>query len=201
MYRIRKSNGLQSKIIEIVTDSAFRQLFVKGLYQYLRSQYGGDLRVQANFPAFPKAEKTPLGFLFTDFELDYPAGVTLRVVSHESFDDIVNAHTRESAALSNSGRWLWILAWDTIEMGVIDSRYRDLSSGGIEDLARINGDYFCRMDNPVRSIRHYLLKWTTNVSCPAASLILENFAFQTPESEFKVGSYSDVKGNDPSNDA
>ena len=201
MYRIRKSNGLQSKVIEIVTDSAFRQLFVKSLYLYLRSQYGGDMRVQANFPAFPKAEKTPLGFLFTDFELDYPAGVTLRVVSHESFDDIVNAHSRESASLAGAGRWLWILAWDTIEMGVVDSRFRDLSSGGIEDLAKINGDFFCRMDNPVRSIRHYLLKWTSHVKCPSASLIVENFAFTTPEPEFKAGSsYLDAKGNDPSND-
>ena len=85
-------------------------------------------------------------------------------------------------------------------MGVIESRFKDLSSGNIEDLAKINSDAFCRMDNPVRSIRHYLLKWTVDVKCPAASLVIENVAFAVPEVENKYSDYSDIKGNDPSND-
>jgi hypothetical protein len=199
MVRIRSDNGFESKVIEIVTDSAYKQLLLRGLYQYLRTQFGGDLRVNVDMSTFTKTGTTPLGFMFTEVDLDYPA-VKLRIVSHFAFDDLVNAHARVNSNLTTAGRMIWMLAWDTVTMGVIESRFKDLSSGNVEDLAKINSDAFCRMDNPVRNIRHYLLKWTVDVKCPQASLVIENVAFQVPEVENKYGSYTDIKGNDPSND-
>lgn len=202
MVRIRADNGFQSKVIEIVTDSAYKKLLLQGLFLYLKTQFGGALNVNVDINRFVTKGKTPLGFMYDEVELDYPS-VTLRIVSHYAFDDLVNAHARatgSTSALVTSGRMIWLLAWDTITMGVIESRFKDLSSGNIEDLAKINSDAFCRMDNPVRSIRHYLLKWTVDVKCPAASLIIENVAFQVPEVENKLGDYTDLKGNDPSND-
>jgi len=199
IVRIRSDNGFQSKIIEIVTDSAYKKMLLQGLFLYLKTQFGGALHVHADMSGFVTKGTTPLGFAFEQVDLDYPA-VTLRIVSHYAFDDLVNAHARASSstsALVNAGRMVWILAWDTVTMGVIESRFKDLSSGKIEDLAAINSDAFCRMDNPVRDIRHYLLKWTVDVKCPSASLILENVAFAVPEVQNKYGNYTDVKGDDP----
>lgn len=200
MVRVRADNGYQSKVIEIVTDSAYKKLLLQGLFQYLQTQFNGTLNVNVDFSKFVTKGTTPLGFMYDEVDLDYPA-VKLRIVSHFAFDDLVNAHARVSQSLTTAGRMIWLLAWDTITMGVIESRFKDLSSGNIDDLAKINSDAFCRMDNPVRSIRHYLLKWVVDVKCPAASLIIENVAFAVPEVENKYGDYTDVKGNDPANDA
>jgi hypothetical protein len=38
------------------------------------------------------------------------------------------------------------------------------------------------------------------VKCPGTSLWFENFSFGVPEHEFKVNTYTDYAGNDPSND-
>jgi hypothetical protein len=90
-------------------------------------------------------------------------------------------------------------------MANIQSESVDLRTGDIKRLAEINGDAFCRMKVPQRSIKHYSLLFTVIVTNPLNSLWLENFAFAVPEHQNKygnpaLGQYTDYAGNDPSND-
>lgn len=206
LHRLRKTNGVpNSDIIEIVVDSAYRPHFITGLMRYLKMRYEDMLRFTQ---PVGDAKKTELGFIYQDFTLDYPAGVTLRVTSHVALDDFVSAHRNVGGdRFANAGRWLLMLDWSNIYMGNIASESVELETGDIKDLAKINSDAFCRMKVPKKSIKHNAILWTTIVECPATSLWIENFAFQPPEHENMYGNpnisgkggYLDYAGDDPSN--
>lgn len=203
LYRARKSSGVPNpEIIEVITDSAYKVQFVQAMYRYLKARSEDTIR----FAGDMSEKTTQLGFAYQDFKLDYPAGVTLRVVSHIALDDFVNAgRLAGGAALENASRWMLILDWSTIKMANIQSDSVDLRTGDIKRLAEINGDAFCRMKVPQRSIKHYSLLFTVIVTNPLNSLWLENFSFAVPEHQNKygnpnLGQYTDYAGNDPSND-
>lgn len=200
MYRVRKANKTPNpEIIEVVVDSAYRVQFVQGLIRYLKMRYEDTLRFNANIG---EQKKSPaLGFMYQDFPLDYPAGVTLRVTSHIALDDWVSAHaTLGGDTLGGAARWMMILDWSSIYMAPLASNTKVLKTGSIEDLAKINAEALCRMAVPAKSVRHHSMLWTAVVECPASSLWIENFSFGVPEHENKYGNYSDLRGNDPAND-
>jgi len=199
LYRVRKSSGTPNpELIEVIVDSAFRIQFIQGLIRYMKMRYEDTLRFTQ---AIGNQTKTSLGFNYQDFQLDFPAGVTLRVTSHISFDDYVSAHKRAGGeALARSSRWMLFLDWSNIYMANLASETVELSTGNIQDLAKINSDALCRMKVPTKSMKHYALLWTAVVECPASSLWLENFDFGVPEHQFKYGTYNDYRGNQASND-
>lgn len=197
MVRIRKSNGLPSDIIEIVVDSAFRVLFIQALVRYQQAKYDGAARYNIEV----KDTKTNAGFVFTDFILDYPAGVTFRVVSHYALDDFLTAHTTVSSGLSNVGRRAWIFDWNTIYMAILESRSVTRETGNAADIAKVNEDALCVIDIPVKSVKLNTMLYTVVVDCPKASLWIENFAFQVPEHETPVGNYTDLYGDYAGNNA
>lgn len=198
LYRQRKSSGTPNpELIEAVVDSAFRVQFIQGLIRYMKMRYEDTLRFTQ---AIGNQTKTNLGFTYQDFTLDYPAGVTLRVVSHIAFDDYVSAHKRAGGdTLATAARWLLLLDWSNIHMINIASDTVELRTGDIKDVAKINSDAFCRMKLPAKSIKHYAQLWTAVVKCPATSLWYENFAFEVPEHQYKVNTYNDYRGDDPDN--
>lgn len=207
LHRLRRQNGVpNSDVIEIVVDSAFRVHFITALMRYLKLRYDDMLHFTKSVD---NSKQTDLGFVYEDFKLDFPAGVTLRVTSHIALDDFVSAHRNVDSSLTNTGRWMLMLDWSNIYMANIASETVELETGDIKDLAKINSDAFCRMRIPKKSIKHNALMWTTVVECPATSLWFENFAFEVPEHENKYGNpnlpgkggYNDYAGNDPSNDA
>lgn len=197
LQRQREDNGGNGRVIEAVVDSAYRPQFIQALWRYLTGRYEGAIR--ANMP-IPTSKTTALGFTFTDFDLDYPAGLTLRVVSHRSFDDLITAHRQVSESLVAAGRWMLLLDWSTIHLGVLESKMVTRRSATAEEWAKINEDAFCTIDIPQKSVKLYSAKVTAIVDCPAASLWLENFGFGVPEHEQTVGAIQG-SGNWTANDA
>lgn len=196
IQRIREENGGNGRIVEIVVDSAYRPQLIQGLWRYLTGRYEGAIR--ANMP-IPTSKTTALGFTFTDFDLDYPAGLTLRIVSHRSFDDLITAHRQVSTTMEAAGRWMLLLDWSTIHLGVIETKMVTRRSASAEEWAKFNEDAFCTIDIPQKSVKLYSAKVTCIVDCPAASLWLENFSFEVPEHEQTVGAI-DAAGNWTAND-
>jgi hypothetical protein len=198
MHRLRKDNGDSSNIIEMVVDSEYRPKFIAALWRYLNNQFQ-DHRGEGTITLMGDMESktTQLGFVYQDFKLDYPAGVVLRVVSHPTFDDLVAAHTRSNAALTNAGRLALLLDWSTIDFAIIESRSVELETGNIKDIAKINADAFCRMEMPMRRIKHNTLKFSTIVMCPGASLWIENFANVIPSWSAASGDGTDLYGGVP----
>lgn len=196
IQRQREDNGGNGRIIEAVVDSAYRPQFVQALWRYLTGRYEGAIR--ANMP-IPTSKTTSLGFTFTDFDLDYPAGLTLRIVSHRSFDDLITAHRQVSESLVAAGRWMLFLDWSTIHLGILESKMVTRRSASAEEWAKINENAFCTIEIPQKSVKLYSAKITAIVDCPAASLWLENFNFSVPEHEQTVGE-TDGAGNWTAND-
>lgn len=197
LYRFRKSSDTpKPEIIEVVTDSAYAVQLKQALFRYLKMRYEGTLAANMDVGG----TTTQLGFTYQDFKLDYPAGVTLRVVTHMAFDDWISAARLSGGeTLATATRCLWFLDWSTINMYNIQSERVELRTGNIQDLAKINADALCRMKVPQKSIIHNSLKWTVVVANPNNSLILENVAFQTPEHQYVVNTYNDYKGDSPTN--
>ncbi len=192
IHRIRKDNGYPSDVIEVVVDSAYRVLFIQALVRYMQSKYEGAAR----FNISVDEKTTNAGFVYQDFKLDYPSGVTLRVVSHMCLDDLLTAHqTVNGSTLQSVGRKLLILEWNSIYMSIIESRSVNRSTGTAEEIAKINEGALCVVDIPVKSVKINTMMFTTVVECPKASLWVENFSFEVPEHAQKVGNYGDLYGD------
>lgn len=182
--RQREDNGGNGSLIEVVVDSAYRPQFIQALWRYLTGRYEGSIQATIQMPT---DTKTNLGFVFRDFTLDFPAGVTLRVVSHRSFDDLISAHRNASTAIAGAGRWMLLLDWSTIYLAVIETRTVEHTSASPEEWAKFNQTAFCTMDIPQKSVKLYNAQIACVVDCPASSLWIENFSFDVPEHEQAVG--------------
>ena len=182
--RVRGDNGSNTNIVEVVVDSAYRPQFIQALWRYTTGRYEGAIRANMMIPT---SKTTALGFTFTDFDLDYPAGMTLRVVSHVSFDDLITAHRQVSSSMEAAGRWMLILDWSTIHLGVLETTMATRKSATAEEWAKFNESAFCTIEIPQKSVKLYSAKVCAIVDCPAASLWLENFSFDVPEHEKTVG--------------
>lgn len=184
IQRVRRDNGDDANVIEIAVDSAYRVQFVQGLWRYLTGRYEGAIRAVMNIPT---EKTTDLGFTFTEFVLDYPAGLKLRIVSHTALDDLLTAHRQVSPAIENAGRWALILDWNSIHLGVISSESVTRRSASAEEWGKFNETALCTIKVPQKTMKLYSSKLAVVVDCPTSSLWLENFSFGVPEHEQPVG--------------
>jgi hypothetical protein len=186
LKRMRESNGYQSNVFELITDSYYAVQLAQGLFRYFALKSEGLLRL--NYDLSSKKEQNALGWVWTRFQLDWP-NVELRIVTHPFFDDYVDAHSNVSAATTSSGRFLFILEWSGIYQAIIESNTVTNTSGNVQQLAAVNQNFECVMKVPERSRKLVSLTYTNVVECPAASMILENIDPGIPEHVQAVGSY------------
>jgi hypothetical protein len=198
MMRVRSDNGTpQANIFDIVVDSAFRPLFIQALVRYQQAKYEGAARYNIEV----KDVRTNAGFVFSEFIMDYPAGMVLRVVSHYALDDLLTAHVAVNANLASPGRKALLLDWSTIYFAIIESRTVTRRTGDAEEIAKFNEDALCVIDIPKRSMKLNTMAFSTIVDCPRANLWIENFSFEVPEHQIAVGDSTDIYGNYTGNDA
>lgn len=192
--RHREDNNIPSDIIEIVVDSAYAVNLRQGFFRYMNSRYEGALRVNVNQESLSK--KTSLGFKYTDIEVDYPAGLTVRIVTHRAFDDLLDAHSRSGSGLESGGRMALILdLGNTMYLSILESNSQSNVTGDINQLSAVNEDALCRMKIPRKRQNHKSMKFTIVVECPGASLWIENIGAGIPEHCGPVGDATDLKGD------
>jgi len=198
MQRIRKANGLDAKVFEILVDSEYALKLQQGLIRYFKEKGEGMLQLNLNMSA--KAEQGPFGFYWRSFMLDYPM-CELRIVTHDFFDDWVAAHKAASATLETPSSMMFILDWSTIYQAMIESSSVSLQSGDIQRLAETDSSYLCVMKVPKKRQKLFSQMYTNVVECPASSMIIENFdRTAVPEHEYTSGSDTDLYGNYAAND-
>lgn len=190
--RMRESNGIPADTIELFTDSFYAVQLGQGFLRYFSAKSEGLLRLNQDLMA--KSVQGPLGFVFTEINMDYP-NVKLRIVTHPFYDDMVDAMTKVSTTLTAAGRFLWILDWTTNYQGMIESNSVMNRTGNLQELAAVNHDYLCVMKVPAKSQRLTSMTYANVAECPAASLLLENIADGVPEHLQKVGNYADYYGD------
>ena len=192
--RTREDNSIPANIIEVVTDSAYAVQLRQGFMRYLRNRFEGTLQMNMDVNAISKT--LPTGFTFTDIQLDYPAGLTLRIVTHPAFDDLLGAHVVASSSLANVGRMMMILdLGNSIYPAIIATDSVTNETGDLSTLAAVNADMLCRMRVSKRRVKHTSVTFTAVVDCPGSSLIIENIGGGIPEHCGPVGSTTDLYGD------
>lgn len=182
IMRTRADNGINDRVIEVITSTFYAKQLKQGLFRYLQNVYEGALRANMDISQPNKVQVSPMGFYYTDYALDYPEGVTLRIVTHHTFDDLLSAQITQDSTKAAASRVMLILdLGNTIYQSILQSDSVKLQTGDIQTLASINEDAFCRMKVPRKSITQNSLKFTTVVECPNASLWIEGIGEGIPE--------------------
>jgi hypothetical protein len=172
IWRARGDAGIPNDVIEIYTDNYTRSQLQRAMIQYFNILSAGLARFTIEQRVTQFGQAAALGFTYDEYQLDYPP-TRLRIVTHFFFDDFAAAAKAE--AVDSTGRFLWVLDWTTIYVGMIASNRKVHRTGDIEDLAKVDFNYACVMENPTQEVSLNSLTFATIVECPANSLIIENF--------------------------
>lgn len=172
IWRARGDQGIPNQTIEIFTDSFTASQIQRGMIEYYDTRSDGLARFNIDTNKVMMGNMGRMGFNYDTYKLQYPI-VDIRIVTHPFFDDMATAAVAEN--IGSTGRFLWILDFTSIWPGIIASNRKIHRTGDIEELAKVDQDYACVMENPTQEISLNSLTWTAVVECPATSAIVENF--------------------------
>jgi len=187
LYRIqqaRKALNQPSDQIDIYTDSEFASKIQQGMIEYFDLKSGG--RLAFNFDVTKPPTPGKFGFRFNSYPLDWPV-LTLNVVTHQFFDDRIDAAKAAAANLEPVSRFVWILDWSNIYAGILASNRVVNQTGDLKTRAAVDSSYMCVMRVPSRRQTLTSVTWTAVVECPDTSLILENISDDVPEHAGQAG--------------
>jgi len=193
IYRARKSQGKDTSSIDVYTDSVTAANFETAVINYYKAEYGDILRIQI------EQGKNELGFAWRSYTFKRPLGVKVNIITHEFFDDMVNATDTENVA--STGRFMMILDMGkagprggTIYPGTIASNAKQRTLGELENLARLDQTFNCVMEHVTQDVNLVSETVTAVVECPANSLIIEGIFDGVPVTTGKTAnpSYSNL---------
>lgn len=172
LWRARGDQGIPNDLIEIYTDSFTAQQITQAMVKYYDTKSSGLARFMIDTKEAMSTGNHQLGFFWTEFKLWYP-NTRIRIVTNFFFDDFATVAAAEG--VDSTGSFLWILDWSSIYPFIITSNRRVHRTGDIEDLAKIDYNYACVLENPTQEVSLNSLTWGAILECPATSLVLENF--------------------------
>ena len=178
MMWLREDLGIPSDTIELVTDSTFARKLNQAFFRSLNQEFEGNMRVVYDPAKYEK--KAPNGMFYNEWKLQFPAGLTVRVVTHRAFDDFFAAHN----ALSIGGSGRMVLALDfgrTVYVSILESTTVNNSTGDLATLSALNQKMLCTMKVNKQSVQLKGMKFACVVECPGVSLWMENIADAIPE--------------------
>lgn len=187
LMRSRKSQGKNATSIDWFTDSTYAAQMESAFVAYVRAEFGDIARIVI------ETGSNALGFSWRSFKPKFPNGVTINLVTHEFFDDLVSAADAEG--IKSSGRFL--LALDigkpgpkggSIYPGMIASNRKQRTLGELENLARLDPTYSCTMANVTKEISLISQTGVSIVSCPSDSRWLEGISEAVPITSGRSGS-------------
>ena len=180
MMRVREGNGhANPKAFDIFTDSVTAELINQAMLLYYQHKSQNMLQIHINGEQKPY-QKAEFGFLYRTYQLFWPPGVTINVITHYMFDDWRSAGLVRDAA-DNTTRVLWVLDFTGIYPGILASNRKVHNTGDLEKLASISPDFACVMATNTKRQTLTSMMWTMIVECPASNLIVENFTGDVPE--------------------
>lgn len=194
IMRARKSQGRTVTTLDWFTDQVFAANFTTAFVQYLIKEYGDTVRINI------ETGTNELGFNWSIFKPKFPNGLAIAIVTHEYFDDRVNAFNDES--IGAAGRVLWCLDMGapgpkggTIYPGIIGRNRKQRTLGELEQLARMDPTFACVMEHITEEISLISETWTAICECPANSLAIQGLADGVPVTTGRnptPGGYTDL---------
>jgi len=181
---IRSENGVSSDVHEVWMNSVFAMKFQQAMIAYYKAKTLDTMRMNVNVTS---GEQKAFGFSWRDWILDFPAGKTLRIMTHPFFDNWYNAFAKiTSVDIRSQGNMMWFIDWSSIYQATINSSTVTNTTGNIQDLAKISQAMACRMKTHKTSYRHSSHTFTNVVECPAASLLIQNIGMQVPKIDSEI---------------
>lgn len=179
IMRARKSQGKITDTIDIFTDQQTAADFETAMISYYRQEYGDIVRINI------EEGSNELGFNWRTYKVKFPIGVKISIVTHEFFDDLLNAFETEN--IGSAGRMMLILEigkpgpkGGTIYPGMISTNRKVRTLGEVEQLARIDPTFACTMENITEEITLISETCTAICECPANSLWIMGIASGPP---------------------
>jgi len=180
MMRIREGNNhANPKSFDLFTDSTTAELINQAMIAYYLAKAQNAARFNINVDTQPY-KKAEFGFLYRSYQLFWPPGVTINVITHYMFDDWRAAGLTMSET-DDTTRVLWVLDFTGIYPGIIASNRKVHNTGDLTKLAEISPDFACVMAVNTKQQTLTSMMWTMVVECPASNLIIENFNGEIPE--------------------
>jgi hypothetical protein len=216
LYRTRSNSGRPSDSIDVYTDSRTAANLQTAMVKYYGAatldKTSGNSIIRMDY-SIKDGKIDKLGFRVRSYELLYPQGVTLNVITDNYFDDFLTAMKNEmlvgnqhnnlqggTGALNtegadrhvgDSGRFLMFLdLGGGVYPGIVDSNRKVHTVGALQDLAKIDSDYGCVMRSPTKEVTLNSVTWTAIVECPDDNLIVENFDDAEPDTAVSTANYS-----------
>lgn len=188
MWRVRKGQGDNSNMIDLFTDSVTADKINTAMFQNMNGKLDDKVRVNMDMggsvsPTHPvqvKNGQAQFGFYFRSYKLNWPAGLTINVCTHDFFDDQITAGAAVSDAIGNVERLLWVINFTTSKPGILASN-RVVTNTDPRTLQSIDATAGCTMKIPTQRQTMTSVTWTAIDECPASELVLENFSSEVPE--------------------
>ena len=194
MMRIREFTGHpEPTVFELLMPSAYAPAFGQAMLAYWKAR--GQDTVRTNIALSSGRQKSPLGFIWESYWLEYPQ-VELRVITDRFFDDQLDYAHRlavrtNNSAFENLGRQIWIMDWRKNYVNLINSWRDENLSGDLHVLASADpGNYYCRANVAKKKITMTTQQISPVSECPAADLIITNFSGETPNIQINTVDYS-----------
>jgi hypothetical protein len=190
MRRTRKASGASAaaqNTFEIAVNSSYLVSCIEGMRRYIEDQWGPNYRWNA------ETKQSPMGFMYTEFELRWPVGLKIRFITDEYFDDYAAFQHQLAidfgdARFDNLGRSIWINDWSRIYMGAFGSK-RIVNNPGSQLGTAQNLGIFdpCVMETVQETNTLTSFTWTAVVDCVPGNLIIENLSDAVPEHKTNAG--------------
>lgn len=184
MRRIRKASGAPAAAIntfEIATSSTYAVLIMEAMRRYIEAQWGQNYRWNAD----PKV--SPMGFMYREFELRWPDGMKIRIITDDYFDDYAAfmgdlATDFDDNTWNNLGRQIWINDWSRMYMGLFGSKRVVNNPGSQMGTAQNLGLLDpCVMETVSETNTLTSFTWTAVGDALPGNLIIENLSGDVPE--------------------
>lgn len=179
IMRARKSMGHMVTDIDVYTDSVTAANFETAVVNYYIKEYGNTARINL------ETKTNTFGFTWRSYIFKFPAGVQINIITHEFFDDLVNAATVEG--IDSAGRMMLVLEMGksgpkgaSIYPGMITSHRVQRTVGELEKLAAIDKDFACVMEYPTNKVSLTSETYTVICDCPLNSIAITGVANAVP---------------------
>lgn len=178
IVRVRKSNGVDARIVELHCSNFIANQIAQGFMRYYSMRSESLLRLNQDMAS--QYNQGPFGFGFRRIMLDYPDGVELRLVTHEFYDDWASAHNTANSTLAVQGNLAVIPDFSVMYMANIASNMKKNKTGNAQDLAVVDPEMACVMETPQLAWNHRSNTHTFVNECPDSMLVMTGFACDVP---------------------
>lgn len=204
LVRSRKASGRPADSIDCYTDSTTAFQFMQAMIQYYSNFFKNSAGTSNAQHMIDTGKLNPMGFNYESYKLPYPQGVTLNILTHNTFDDLASAMSTEDtykavgAGNGSAGRFMMILdVGGGIYPAIIGTNRKNYTTGKLEDMAKIDRSYACVMEQWTEDITLMSKTWGVVVECPEDNLWIENFKDIVPDatgtSTANSGTVTDLK--------